>query len=142
MTRIYRLSLHKAGSARTLYNYKIQRDITMKQRLSFFKIAPLAVAVAAASNVMAQDSDPIQLEEVLVTAQKREQSLQDVAISVTVMSGEKIIQQGFNDLQELSDFVPGLSVEQGDVTGTNLSIRGINNGGPNIALEQARRGVQ
>ncbi len=109
----------------------------MKQRLSLFTIAPLALAVASATHVMAQDSETMQLEEVLVTAQKREQSLQEVAISVTVMSGEKIVQQGFNDLQEMSDFIPGLNVEQGDVTGTNLAIRGINNGGPNVALEQA-----
>ena len=98
--------------------------------------APLVVATSVATSALAQESNNV-LEEILVTAQKREQSLSEVPISVSVMTGDKIVEQGFNDLEELSSFVPGLSVEQGDVVGTTLTIRGINSAGNNTALEQA-----
>ena len=105
------------------------------------RVAPIVIAIAIASNAiggsaLAQEDAQV-LEEILVTAQKREQSLKEVPISISVMSGEKIVSQGFNDLEEISTFLPGLTVEQGDVVGTTLSIRGINSAGNNAALEQA-----
>ena len=96
-----------------------------------------SLATGLASTALAEsESEPL-LEEIVVSAQKREQSIDDVAMSLSVMTGDKIVDQGFNDLQDVSSFTPGLLVEQGDVTGTTLSIRGVNNGGPNVAFEQA-----
>ena len=77
------------------------------------------------------------LEEVVVTAQKREQSLMDVPMSVQVLSGETFIEQGLDDLQDAAPFIPGLTVEQTEGQGVNISIRGINNLGYNVAFEQA-----
>jgi iron complex outermembrane receptor protein len=50
-----------------------------------------------------------QLEEVLVTAQKRQQSLQEVPIAISAVSGELLEQTGVNTITEIIPMVPGLS---------------------------------
>ena len=96
-----------------------------------------AMTVLAAFTTMEFAAAEILLEEITVTAQKREQSLKDVPISVAIVSGEKILEQGFNDLEEIMTFTPGVIVEQGDVRSSTVRIRGIDTGGANIAFEQA-----
>jgi outer membrane receptor protein involved in Fe transport len=75
------------------------------------------------------------LEEVIVTAQKRSESLSDVPISVNVVGGEMISNQGITNLNDLSDYVPNLSFNQTGL-GTNVTIRGISSG-INPAFEQS-----
>jgi outer membrane receptor protein involved in Fe transport len=75
------------------------------------------------------------LEEVIVTAQKRSESLSDVPISVNVVGGEMISSQGITNLNDLSDYVPNLSMNQTGL-GTNVTIRGISSG-INPAFEQS-----
>jgi len=75
------------------------------------------------------------LEEVIVTAQKRSQSLADVPISVNVVGGEQISNAGISNLNDLSDYVPNLSMNQTGL-GTNVTIRGISSG-INPAFEQS-----
>ncbi|HZL96744.1 MAG TPA: TonB-dependent receptor plug domain-containing protein, partial [Vicinamibacterales bacterium] len=97
----------------------------------------LAAAVAAAfvptTHVLAQGQG---LEEILVTAQRREQSLQDVPISVTAVTGEAILEGGFSDMEDLSVFVPNLFM-QDTFTGQVLAIRGIGTTAGNEAFESA-----
>ncbi len=50
------------------------------------------------------------IEEVIVTAEKREAALQDVPLSITVMTGEDIVNKGISTIEEFSLFVPGLSL--------------------------------
>ena len=76
------------------------------------------------------------LEEILVTAQRREQSLQDVPISVTAVTGEQIEQGGFSDVEDLSIFVPNLFMRDA-FTGQSLIVRGIGTSTGNEAFEQA-----
>ena len=69
-------------------------------------VLPLAIATitsAMATSVFAQQP---MLEEVVITAQKRAQSLQDVPISVSAVGGEKMIEAGIKDLGDLSAYVP------------------------------------
>ncbi len=93
-----------------------------------FSRAPmkLAVAVAAAVGVSASPVVLSQgvLEEVIVTAQKREQSLQDVPIAVAAMSGETIDDIGIRDLEELTLYIPNVNINQGQAS-ANLFIRGV-----------------
>ena len=65
------------------------------------------------------------LEEVVVTAQKREQDLSDVGISITAMSGDQLRELGMTNSTQLDDMVPGLMVTDygGGVT-TQFTIRG------------------
>ncbi|MGI9295032.1 MAG: TonB-dependent receptor [Pseudomonadales bacterium] len=48
------------------------------------------------------------LEEIIVTAQKREQNLQDIPLSVAVTSGDVIEDMNMNDLRDLADYTPGM----------------------------------
>ena len=77
-----------------------------------------------------------QLEEVLVTAQKREQDLQDVPISILAISGVDIEAGGFSDMEDMSVFVPSLFMSD-SLTGQNLVIRGVGTTVANEAFEQA-----
>ncbi|MCC7410942.1 MAG: TonB-dependent receptor [Gammaproteobacteria bacterium] len=67
------------------------------------------------------------LEEVVVTAQKREQSLQDVPISVIAIGGDKIQTQSIGALEDLSAYVPNVTITRA-ATGDQLFIRGIGSG--------------
>lgn len=55
----------------------------------------------SAFGVQAQEQELV-FEEIIVTAQKREQSLQDVPISVSVVSGEKLTEAGIFTLDDLA----------------------------------------
>lgn len=95
----------------------------------------LAVAMASwASGVSAQGM----LEEVIVTAQKREQSLQDVPISVSAYTGAILQESGIKDVFDLQTNSPGLTVDQNqNATTSNFSIRGIGTGGNNFGQESS-----
>ncbi|MGB2172643.1 MAG: TonB-dependent receptor [Porticoccaceae bacterium] len=67
------------------------------------------------------------LEEVIVTAQKRAESLQDVPISVSVLKGEKITQAGMQKLQDAMVYIPNVSIAQ-QYVGNSINIRGIHSG--------------
>lgn len=98
----------------------------------------LAASISAISipSLLAQEGAIGPLEEVIVTATRREENLQDVPISVNVISGEAIQQGGFADMQELSTFVPNLWINE-ELAGQKLFIRGIGTLPHNAAFEQA-----
>ena len=108
----------------------------MKIRRKFMKkvfnhIMALAIAVTFTSTgIFAAE-----LEEIIVTAQKREQNLQDVAVSVTVISGEKIANAALHNLTQLSTYIPNFSVTENAIT-TIASMRGIGPGA-NQSFEQS-----
>ena len=67
-----------------------------------------------------------QLEEVIVTAQKREQSLQEVPISMSVITSENLDQQYITETISLAQAVPSLNFQDGFApSSTNFSIRGV-----------------
>ena len=76
-----------------------------------------------------------QLEEVIVTAQKRAESLQDVPISISTVSGEKIQDNSIVNFAALADFVPSLHIADASVN-TNIYMRGIGSGN-NRGFEQS-----
>lgn len=76
------------------------------------------------------------LEEIVVTSQKREESLQDVPIAVSVISGENIRSGGISNLQDLSASIPNLYIAESFV-GDSIFVRGIGSGQNNLGFEQA-----
>lgn len=80
-------------------------------------------------------AQPPTLEEVLVTAQKREQSLRDVPISVNTLSGAKLEAAGISSVERMSDYIPSFNMTQTGI-GTTISIRGISSG-VNQGFEQS-----
>ena len=89
-------------------------------RSSLFKASGLALAIAA----IAGGTNAAQLEEVIVTAQKRAESLQDVPISMTAISGDKISEANIQTMGDLSSYVPNLGISENAVNSI-ISMRGI-----------------
>jgi len=67
------------------------------------------------------------IEEIVVTARKREESIQDVPLAVTAYTGAELDRQGVHDLTTLDQQVPSLSIgrAQGSPTGIDITLRGI-----------------
>ena len=107
---------------------------TIRKHVSL--LAATLAGFALANGALAQEaaSDRL-LEEIVVTAQKREQSLQDVPISVNVMTGERINEAGINNIENLTAFVPNLIMSETGI-GNNIYIRGIGSG-INPGVEQS-----
>lgn len=80
--------------------------------------APLATGAPA-------DLDSTVLAEVTVTAQKREQNVQDVGISITALSGEQLRQLGYAGTAEIIAQTPGMKMLSYSPSLTVLSIRGV-----------------
>jgi len=93
-----------------------------------------AIALSLTAPAIAQDDSPA-LEEVMVTAQKRPQSLRDVPLSVNALGGEKIESAGITNIETMADYIPSFNMTQTGI-GTNIAIRGISSG-VNQGFEQS-----
>lgn len=89
--------------------------------------AALAVFSATAFFSVPGYTQSPMLEEIIVTAQKRQQSLQDVSVSVNVLNGEKILDAGITKVEDLQAYVPNLTMSETGI-GTNIYIRGLGSG--------------
>ncbi len=72
--------------------------------------------------------------DIVVTAQKRTESLQDVPQSITVVSGEALERQRATSFEDYLGLVPGLSIEQSTPGASRLILRGINTGSVNATI--------
>ena len=86
----------------------------------------LAVAISGLFAVSGNAAGLV-LEEVMVTAQKRVESLQDVPVSVSALSGEKINDAGIQRIEDLSAYIPNFTMTESAV-GNVAFIRGIGSG--------------
>ena len=95
----------------------------------------LAFAVLACGAAAAQD---VLIEEIVVTAQKREQNIQDVPVAVTAYSGHYLQESGIKDIRELAAIAPALTSSQSqNATTASFSIRGIGTSAQNFGLESS-----
>jgi ferric-dicitrate binding protein FerR (iron transport regulator) len=89
------------------------------------------------SSRIAQRETESQVEEIVVTAQKKSERLQDVPVSVTVLSPDVLAQNGQVLLRDYAASVPGLSVSPFPESNQTVTIRGITTGGfttPSVGL--------
>ncbi|MEZ5708101.1 MAG: TonB-dependent receptor [Blastomonas sp.] len=93
------------------------------------RIVPVALVMALPAPLLAQESADEEVEEnvILVTAQGREENLQDVAVSVQVVSGETLAKEATPDLGALSQQLPAINISKGGAS-DQLFIRGIGSG--------------
>ena len=98
---------------------------------SFRTLSSLAIAIATVTS----GAYAAELEEVIVTAQKRAESLQEVPVSLTAISGTKIEEAGLHSFAEMSAYVPNLAITENAVN-TIISMRGIGVGA-NQSFEQS-----
>lgn len=98
-----------------------------------------AVAFGMAGAAAAQDQDgPTVVADIIVTAQKREQNLQDVPVVVTALSQELLQDAGVRDIKDMQILTPGLSVTStSNESITTARVRGVGTVGDNPGLESS-----
>jgi outer membrane receptor protein involved in Fe transport len=84
-------------------------------------------SILFAPNVFAQDSS--RLDEIIVTAQKRSESLQDVSISLQVLGRETLENQGVQNFEDYVALLPSVSFSGQGPGNSQIYMRGINSGG-------------
>jgi iron complex outermembrane receptor protein len=94
-------------------------------------VKPLAAAVAAAMGLSALAMVPARaqtaIEEITVTATRREATVQDIPFNIAAFSGADLERQGIRSLADFARMVPGLTqVDQGPRGGDMLVVRGLN----------------
>ena len=94
-----------------------------KRRLLTAVASPIVIAVSGGS--WAQEA-PV-FEEVLVTAEKRTESLQNLSQAVTALSAEDVENRQLNSFVDLSAIAPGVNVAKNEGFKTVITIRGIGN---------------
>jgi iron complex outermembrane recepter protein len=105
----------------------------MKKLLTL--LAATALAPVLPSSVAAQE-DVLVLEEVIVTASRRVERLQEVPMSVSAFGGEFLQNTGVNQLTELEQYTPNLKITPStDSNGTSFRIRGIGSLGTNAGID-------
>ncbi len=106
----------------------------LKLAYSPLRIFCMALAVMFSTTALAQGA----LEEIVVTAQKRAESLLEVPVAVSVVSGESLERAQIRDVIDLQQMAPSLVVNASTgSTNSIFSIRGIGTAGNNTGLEQS-----
>jgi iron complex outermembrane recepter protein len=72
-----------------------------------------------------EDEDQAFEGDIIVTAQKRDERLIDVPVTLTAVTGARLQELGVSDLDELSNYVPGLNIQEQSANNPGIVIRGI-----------------
>ncbi len=118
----------------------------MVSRTAIGTIAPaiamtlgLALAESAHAQVQAQaqptaSSTGDQLQEVVVTAEKRTSDVQNTGASITAVTSEEIADRGIVDFNSLAQSVPGIAMRTSGPGQTEFEMRGLNSAGGNTSM--------
>jgi iron complex outermembrane receptor protein len=85
-----------------------------------------AIAASLSSGVLAENSTLV-FEEVLVTAEKRSESLQDLSQAISVLDGDDLDNQQISSFVDLSAIAPGVNIAKNEGFKTVITIRGVGN---------------
>lgn len=114
-----------------------EQNISLRRAI----VVALAISALPALPVYAQNAagtDGRTIEQIIVTAQKREQNLQDVPIVVTAVSEQLLQDTGVKDIKDLTILTPGLLVTStSNESVTTARIRGVGTVGDNPGLESS-----
>jgi outer membrane receptor protein involved in Fe transport len=99
------------------------------------KFSFLSAAIAGFASLSTIAAETPVLDEIVVTAQKRVQKLEDVPISLTALNGTKLEKAGITSIAGIADYTPSFNMTQTGI-GTNIAIRGISSG-VNQGFEQS-----
>ncbi|MDP3803811.1 TonB-dependent receptor [Brevundimonas sp.] len=111
----------------------------LRTTVSAAVVGACAFGLAGVSSAQAQDQEgPATIDDIIVTAQKREQNLQDVPIVVTSLSQEVLQDAGVRDIKDLQILTPGMTVTStSSEASTTARIRGVGTVGDNPGLESS-----
>ena len=108
------------------------------EKLSLTNNFVISASVIFLSLIFSSESNAQQIEEIVVTAEKRVASLQETPISITVFSGDELSDSGITNSEQLSYYTPGLVIQR-QVIG-KVTMRGVGNenltigGDPSVAF--------
>lgn len=105
-----------------------------------FPVKPLVIATglaAVAVPLSSLSAENPELEEVVVTAQKRQQNLQETPIAISVFDADALENQGIADVEDITMYVPNVQVAEspGGSTGATIGVRGSVTVNPAITWE-------
>ncbi len=113
-------------------NRKIQGQFVGFVSGAVFCLACASVAFAQQTATQAESRGD-QLQEILVTAQKRISTVQDTPISITAVTGQDLLDRGITDITSIVQSVPGVSMRTSGPGQTELEMRGMPSSGGNSA---------
>ncbi|MBL4661392.1 MAG: TonB-dependent receptor [Alcanivoracaceae bacterium] len=122
------------------YAYKKHRLSPLKKALTIALLGISTITIAQ-SNEEEKDTNKEEsnqaIEEIIVTARRREESLQEIPLAITVYSGEALEEQGVIDITELTKSAPNVNLEVSRATSSTLTahIRGIGQQDPVAGFE-------
>ena len=123
-------SIHSVHS--TIRPFGLNPVVRAIRRQSLASAGAVALVSGVAAVPMAAAQEGFAIEEVIVTAQKRDESLQDVPISIDVIGEAQLESLGITDLEDFAQLLPSVSyVALGPGSGS-IYIRGISGGGENV----------
>ena len=97
----------------------------MNHRILGLSGASILALTACAAPAHAADTSAATVEEVVVTAQKRAENIQNVPLSIMALSGEQMAKSGVNDVRDLERLIPNLRLDTiAQASGLTLRIRG------------------
>ena len=96
----------------------------MKRKSVTKNLLSVAIGALLASNISAQDNNLV-FEEVLVTAEKRTESLQDLSQAITVLNGEDLDNRQISTFVDISAIAPGVNIAKNEGFKTVITIRGV-----------------
>lgn len=101
-------------------------DLHILSRCTVFLTLSTTIAGGAAVAADAQNPPSAgELQAIIVTAQKREQNINDVGMSITAVSGEQLLERGAQDPAELAKLVPGFQYDSNAFGNPIYSMRGV-----------------
>jgi iron complex outermembrane recepter protein len=105
------------------------RKVPGSQTLSAAVSAALSVVAADAAAQEAPGTPVVGLGEVIVTATKRAERLQDVSESISAFDSSDIAMRGLDRIDDVAKYIPGLSLAQREPGGTTIVFRGVASSG-------------
>ena len=102
------------------------------KKTGFWGAVAAAMALSGTAGAQESENESVFLDEVIVTAQKREQNIQDVSISMTAFNNARLRALGVRQPRDIADFTPNLNIKNVSGAGNpTFNIRGV---GVNVSV--------
>ncbi|WP_233998948.1 TonB-dependent receptor [Microbulbifer pacificus] len=111
-------------------------DADQSGKNRFFTLSTLSAAIAV-TTALSGAASAAEIEEVVVTAQKRAENLQDVPIAISAFTGDSMKAMGVKNLTDLGKFTPGVEMNNDTPLQPTYSVRGIETGDFTVGSDPA-----
>ena len=116
---------------------RTRQDAALPSRSNFACLLALVCSLAFIANPSLAEGGELVLEEIVVTAERRETSLQETAAAIVAITGASIESAGINNLNELTMSTPGINIQGINRNQQYVSMRGNVTEGGDAGLAQS-----